>query len=84
MRVKALRNFNDLKEKTLREKGNEFEVSEERFTELNATEHGVLVEAVDEGSSIFPKHTGGGYYELSNGEKVRGKEAAFKAENELK
>lgn len=28
-------------------------------------------------------HTGGGYYELPNGEKVRGKEAATKALNEL-
>jgi hypothetical protein len=32
----------------------------------------------------FPKHTGGGYYELSNGEKVKGKGAAEKAENALK
>ena len=28
----------------------------------------------------FPKHTGGGWYELSNGEKVQGKEEAEKAE----
>lgn len=34
--------------------------------------------------SEFPKHTGGGYYELSNGEKVKGKEAAEKSENALK
>ncbi|RDW17043.1 hypothetical protein CWR48_15695 [Oceanobacillus arenosus] len=32
----------------------------------------------------FPKHTGGGYYELSNGERVQGKDAAIEAENELK
>jgi hypothetical protein len=32
----------------------------------------------------FPKHTGGGYYELSNGEKVKGKGAAEKAEKALK
>jgi len=32
----------------------------------------------------FPKHTGGGYYELSNGEKVKGKEEAIEAENALK
>ncbi|MDB0581234.1 hypothetical protein [Salinicoccus roseus] len=31
----------------------------------------------------YPKHTGGGYYELSNGEKVQGKEEAEKAEQEL-
>src|SRR5690606_23292894 len=33
--------------------------------------------------SEFPKHTGGGYYELSNGEKVKGKDAAIEAEKAL-
>lgn len=32
----------------------------------------------------YPKHTGGGFYELSNGEHVKGKSAAIKAENKLK
>ncbi|SDO79391.1 hypothetical protein [Halobacillus aidingensis] len=31
----------------------------------------------------FPKHSGGGYYELSNGEKVKGKEEAQKAQSDL-
>ena len=31
----------------------------------------------------YPIHTHAGWYELSNGEKVRGKEEAIKAENEL-
>lgn len=31
----------------------------------------------------YPKHVGGGYYELSNGEKVKGKEAAIEAEKAL-
>lgn len=31
----------------------------------------------------FPKHLGGGYYELSNGEKVKGKEQALEAERAL-
>ncbi|MGF7014247.1 hypothetical protein [Ornithinibacillus bavariensis] len=31
----------------------------------------------------FPKHTGGGYFELSNGEKVQGKDAAIEAEEAL-
>lgn len=83
MKVKALKRFNDLKEKVLRKKDHVFEVSEERFQEINSTEHGVLVEEVKDDED-FPKHTGGGYYELSNGEKVRGKEKAFQAEAELK
>lgn len=32
----------------------------------------------------FPKHTGGGFYELSNGEKVKGKNEATAAEKEIK
>jgi len=31
----------------------------------------------------YPHHLGGGTYELSNGEKVKGKEAAIEAENAL-
>jgi len=31
----------------------------------------------------YPKHTGGGWYELSNGEKIQGKEEAIAAEDEL-
>lgn len=37
-----------------------------------------------EPSTAFPKHTGGGWYELSNGEKVQGKDEAIEAENALK
>ena len=31
----------------------------------------------------YPKHTGGGWYELSNGDKKRGKKEAIKAEKAL-
>ena len=41
-------------------------------------------EQLEEKSSEFPKHLGGGYYELSNGEKIKGKEESIKAENALK
>jgi hypothetical protein len=34
-------------------------------------------------TNVYPKHTGGGWYELSNGEKVQGKEEAIKSEKEL-
>jgi hypothetical protein len=37
----------------------------------------------EESDENFPKHTGGGWYELSNGEKVQGKEEAETAEKEL-
>ena len=31
----------------------------------------------------FPKHTGGGWYELSNGDKIQGQDDAIKAEKKL-
>lgn len=36
-----------------------------------------------ENEETFPKHTGGGWYELSNGEKVQGKDDAEAAESNL-
>jgi hypothetical protein len=65
------------------------EVSERRLAILSTDQNAakkVLIEKVEEEQKeeVFPKRTGGGYYELSNGEKVKGKEAAEKAENELK
>lgn len=39
---------------------------------------------IDVTEEVFPKSLKGGYYELSNGEKVRGKEAAIEAEAALK
>jgi hypothetical protein len=42
----------------------------------------ILPDKEQEGNE-FPKHTGGGYYELSNGEKVKGKDEATAAEEEI-
>lgn len=41
-----------------------------------------LIELENEASD-FPKHVGGGQYELSDGSKVKGKDAAIEAENAL-
>lgn len=85
MLVKTRRRFKDLEEKTIRKKDEEFEVTKKRFEEINSTSFGILVEKVKESNNTeeFPKHTGGGWYELSNGEKIKGKEEANNAENEL-
>lgn len=37
----------------------------------------------DSNNEEYPKHIGGGYFELSNGKKVQGKEKAVEAEKEL-
>ena len=63
------------------------EVTEERKQELRdkgfiAKLADTVVEEVEE--QEFPMHKGGGHYVLSNGETVKGKEEAQKAEDELK
>lgn len=83
MKVRTKKGFHDRKGKVFRKKGEVFEVTKERFTEINSTKYGVLVEPESDDNE-YPKHTGGGYYELSNGDKVKGKAKAFQAENELK
>ena len=42
-----------------------------------------LAELTDEPVIEYPVHKGAGIYELSNGEKVKGKKKAFAAEDEL-
>ena len=51
-----------------------------RIEPINQVEVSPLLNSTE----VYPKHTGGGYYELSNGEKVKGKEAAEEAEKALK
>lgn len=46
MKAKVLRKFKDKKDKKLREVGEEFVVSKERFEEINSTKYGKLVEEV--------------------------------------
>ncbi len=45
-------------------------------------EEGFLQE--NQKTSKFPKHVGGGWYELSNGDKVQGKDEAVEAEQSLR
>ena len=62
-----------------------FKADEKRveFLTQNHPKYKKVYLEVDE-ESEFPKHTGGGYYELSNGEKVKGKDEAKEAEKALK
>ncbi|MCD5001186.1 hypothetical protein IV487_01745 [Enterococcus saccharolyticus] len=63
--------------------------STERLEELSGTKNKIgkklieEIEEVTEAEPDFPKHVGGGQYELSNGEKVKGKDAALAAEKAL-
>jgi hypothetical protein len=43
----------------------------------------VAVGLIDDPATVYPKHVGGGYYELSSGEKVKGKADAALAEKAL-
>ena len=42
-----------------------------------------VIEEKQDNDEDYPKATGGGWYELSNGESIRGKEKAIEAEKEL-
>ncbi|WP_079479714.1 hypothetical protein [Halobacillus salinus] len=78
--------FIDKTSKEKYEKGSTYETeSADRISYLQ--EKGYLVESKqppeNPSEGEFPKHTGGGYYEISNGEKVQGKEEAQKAQRDL-
>lgn len=58
-----------------------FNPPEERLEALSSKKNKgnrPFIESVD-----YPKHTGGGYYELSDGSKVQGKAKAFEAQEKL-
>lgn len=92
MRAKVLQTFGDAKRKKLRLAGEVIEVSNERYEEIKSTINGFLIEEIledEEDSTVeklypFPKHTGGGWYEISNGEKVQGKGNAEELERKLR
>lgn len=63
-------------------------LDEQRAKELasaeNARNETLIVQVVQpEKVEVFPKHSGGGYYELSDGSKVQGKDAAEVAQAKL-
>lgn len=90
MADKVLKDFKDKQDKLrLNELGQDYpreglEVSEERKQELR--DKGFIGEVAEEAKDDeeFPMHKGGGNYVLSNGESVKGKDAAIEAENKLK
>ena len=87
MKAKVLITFSDNKEKKIRYEGEIIELSDERFAEINSINDKLLEETEDTGEGDkdeYPKHIGGGYYELSNGDKIKGKENAIEAEEQLK
>lgn len=56
---------------------------EELETIETQKEHIKSLKGQGEEATEFPKNLNGGYYELSDGSRVRGKEAAVEAENAL-
>lgn len=88
--VKVLIKFRDKHTKKVYEKGTTINVAEVRLDEIieNLGEDFVEVvgetnDTIENPNTEFPEHSGGGFYILSNGEKVRGKQAAIEAENAL-
>lgn len=64
------------------------EVSDERIDELLDAEYITFAnepkETNEDVAEEYPKSVGGGYYQLSDGSKVQGKEKAIEAEQALK
>ena len=80
MKVKVLITFSDVKK--IRYEGEIFDLSEEHFAELMSINENLIEETED--IIEYPNHIGGGFYQLSDGKKVRGKDEALKAEEALK
>lgn len=79
MKIPVIRAFIDKNTKEPYNKGYVYESDNiERIKELQ--DKGFLK---DVEIDSYPKHTGGGWYELSNGEKVQGKDEAIAAEKKL-
>jgi hypothetical protein len=82
---KVIKRFQDKETNNVYSKGDLYtSESAERISFL--VDEGYLDEAEVKGEEVkaeYPKHTGGGWFELSNGEKVQGKEEAAAAQEEL-
>jgi len=83
MKVKILKSFSDKENKCIQHEGKEIEMADERAEQIMSA-HPELIEVLEDSRPEFPKHIGGGMYQLSNNEKIKGKDAALKAEEELK
>lgn len=55
MKVRAVKLFKDKREGVVRKKGDAFNVSEERFKEINSTRYGKLIEEVVEVEELTVK-----------------------------
>ncbi|WP_227397330.1 hypothetical protein [Jeotgalibacillus aurantiacus] len=87
MEAKVLRIFRDGKGGEVYPKNSVYKSEDkERFEYLQKEGFLEKEEASSDGGkdeAEFPKHTGGGYFELSDGTKVQGKDAAVKEQEKL-
>jgi hypothetical protein len=81
MGYKVIKAFRDKVSKKHYGVGSVYEADDKRIEFLQG--EGFVGGEVGKKNEGFPKHTGGGYFELSNGEKVKGKDEAAAAEKEL-
>ena len=82
MKVRVLISFSDEVNKVIQPEGKVIEMTKNRFDYI-MSKNDCLIEPTEEDGPEFPKSVGKGYYELSNGEKVKGKEEASIAQAEL-
>jgi hypothetical protein len=82
MKAKVLITFSDAEAKKIRQEGEIIDLSVERFAEIKSINENLIEETED--TTEYPNHIGGGVYQLSNGDKVKGKDEALKSEETLK
>lgn len=79
MKYPVIAKFKDKYTKEIYEIGREIELTDEkRIADLQKRK--LISEAIEE-PIAEPKHVGGGYYELPDGTRIKGKQAAIEAMN---
>ncbi len=86
MKAKVIKDFHDNETNKFHKKGHSYSHSDEGRIDFLISK-GFLTEKSKQppkqDENEFPNHVGGGYYELSNGEKIKGKKEAQKEQDEL-
>lgn len=83
VQYKVLKRFQDKESKTLYSQDSFYANDDQERVDFLIKEGYLAKRPEETEAASFPKHTGGGWYELSNGEKVKGKDEAAAAEEEL-
>jgi hypothetical protein len=83
MKAKVIRDFHCNETNDFYKKNHSYSHSDEGRIDFLISKGFLTEKSKQPPKEDFPKHVGGPYYELSNGERVKGKDEAKKAQSEL-